>query len=138
MSHDKGIDLVAKRIGRHAYCVVQAKCYAVQNTVPYNDVTNFLADGNRAEIEDRILIMSTNKLNKKTSKEVIGGQEKQVTILDRDYFENKAKFDYPSHISELEKAKAKPPANPKKHQITAINDVEKAVRSLHILQSTLQ
>jgi len=72
--------------------------------------------------------MSTNKLNEKTSKEVISGQEKQVTILDRDYFENKAKFDYPSHISELGKAKAKPPATPRKHQITAINDVEKGLQ----------
>jgi len=127
-SHDKGIDLVAKYKGRDAYCAVQAKCYAAHNTVPYNEVTNFLADSNRAEIEDRILMMSTNKLNEKTSKEVISGQEKQVTILDRDYFENKAKFDYPSHISELGKAKAKPPASPRTHQITAINDVEKGLQ----------
>jgi predicted helicase len=127
-SHDKGIDLVAKYKGRDRYCAVQAKCYAAHNTVPYNEVTNFLADSSRAEIEDRILMMSTNKLNEKTSKEVISGQEKQVTILDRDYFENKAKFDYPSHISELGKAKAKPSATPRKHQITAINDVEKGLQ----------
>jgi superfamily II DNA or RNA helicase len=127
-SHDKGIDLVAKYKGRDTYCAIQAKCYAAHNTVPYNEVTNFLADSSRAEIEDRILMMSTNKLNEKTSKEVISGQEKQVTILDRDYFENKAKFDYPSHISELGKAKAKPPATPRKHQITAINDVEKGLQ----------
>jgi len=127
-SHDKGIDLVAKYKGRDRYCAIQAKCYAAHNTVPYNEVTNFLADSSRAEIEDRILMMSTNKLNEKTSKEVISGQEKQVTILDRDYFENKAKFDYPAHISELGKAKAKPPATPRKHQITAINDVEKGLQ----------
>jgi superfamily II DNA or RNA helicase len=127
-SHDKGIDLVAKYKGRNTYCAVQAKCYAAHNTVPYNEVTNFLADSSRTEIEDRILMMSTNKLNEKTSKEVISGQEKQVTILDRDYFENKVKFDYPSHISELGKAKAKPPATPRKHQITAINDVEKGLQ----------
>ena len=127
-SHDKGIDLVAKYKGRDTYCAIQAKCYAAHNTVPYNEVTNFLADSSRAEIEDRILMMSTNKLNEKTSKEVISGQEKQVTILDRNYFENKAKFDYPSHISELGKAKAKPPATPRKHQITAINDVEKGLQ----------
>ena len=127
-SHDKGIDLVAKYKGRDTYCAIQAKCYAAHNTVPYNEVTNFLADSSRAEIEDRILMMSTNKLNEKTSKEVISGQEKQVTILDRDYFENKVKFDYPSHISELGKSKAKPPATPRKHQITAINDVEKGLQ----------
>jgi superfamily II DNA or RNA helicase len=127
-SHDKGVDLVAKYKDRDTYCAIQAKCYAAHNTVPYNEVTNFLADSSRAEIEDRILMMSTNKLNEKTSKEVISGQEKQVTILDRDYFENKAKFDYPSHISELGKAKAKPPATPRKHQITAINDVEKGLQ----------
>ena len=127
-SQDKGIDLVAKYKGRDKYCAVQAKCYAAHNTVPYNEVTNFLADSSRTEIEDRILMMSTNKLNEKTSKEVISGQEKQVTILDREYFQNKAKFDYPSHISELGKAKAKPPATPRKHQITAINDVEKGLK----------
>ena len=127
-SHDKGIDLIAKYKGRDTYCAIQSKCYASHNTVPYNEVTNFLADSSRTEIEDRILMMSTNKLNEKTSKEVISGQEKQVTILDRDYFENKAKFDYPSHISELGKAKAKPPVTPRKHQITAINDVEKGLQ----------
>ena len=127
-SHDKGIDLIAKYKDRDTYCAIQAKCYAAHNTVPYNEVTNFLADSSRTEIEDRILMMSTNKLNEKTSKEVISGQEKQVTILDRDYFENKAKFDYPAHISELGKAKAKPPATPFDHQKAAINDVEKGLQ----------
>ena len=43
-SHDKGIDLIAKYKGRDTYCAIQAKCYAAHNTVPYDEVTNFLAD----------------------------------------------------------------------------------------------
>ena len=102
-SKDKGIDLIAKYKGRGKYCAIQTKCYAAHNTVPYSEVTNFLADSNRVEIEDRILMMSTDKLNEKTSKEVIAGQEKQVIIRDRQYFES-VNCDYPSHISELSKA----------------------------------
>ena len=49
-SHDKGIDLVAKYKGRDKYCAVQAKCYAAHNTVPYNEVTNFIAESSRTEI----------------------------------------------------------------------------------------
>ena len=56
MSHDKGIDLIAKYKGRNKYCAIQAKCYDEANSVPYNEVTNFLADSNRDLIEDRILI----------------------------------------------------------------------------------
>ena len=125
-SHDKGIDLIAKYNGRDTYCAIQAKCYAAHNTVPYDEVTNFLADSNRSEIEDRILMMSTNRLNEKTSKEVIQGQEKQVVIRDRHYFES-INFNYPSHISELSKASLKPKAEPRKHQVKAIADVEKGL-----------
>jgi len=102
-SQDKGIDLIAKYKGRDTYCAIQAKWYAAHNTVPYDEVTNFLADSSRSEIEDRILMMSTNRLNEKTCKEVIQGQEKQVVIRDRYYFES-INFNYPSHISELRKA----------------------------------
>jgi superfamily II DNA or RNA helicase len=126
-SKDKGVDLIAKYKGRDKYCAIQAKCYAAHNTVPYNEVTNFLADSNRAEIEDRILMMSTNKLNEKTSKEVIAGQEKQVIIRDRQYFES-VNYDYPSHISELSKATEKPKAKPRQHQLAAIDDVEKGLK----------
>ena len=106
-SQDKGIDLVAKYRGRDRYCAIQAKCYGANNTVPYSHVTNFLADSSRAEIEHRILMMSTNKLAERTSREVIAGQEKGVTVLDRNYFEHVAKFDYPEHISQLQKAVVK-------------------------------
>ena len=46
-SHDKGVDLIAKYKGRDKYCAIQAKCYAAHNVVPYNDITNFLADSNK-------------------------------------------------------------------------------------------
>ena len=126
-SQDKGVDLIAKYKGRDKYCAIQAKCYAAHNTVPYSEVTNFLADSNRVEIEDRILMMSTNKLSEKTSKEVIAGQEKQVIIRDRQYFES-VNYDYPSHISELSKAKEKPKVKPREHQRAAIDDVEKGLK----------
>ena len=84
---DKGVDLVAKYKGRNKFCAIQAKCYAADNTVPYGDVTNFLADSNRAEIEDRILMMSTDKLSERTSRETIKAQEKPVVNRDRHYVE---------------------------------------------------
>ena len=87
-TRDKGIDLIAKYKGREKYCAIQAKCRDAHDTVPYNEVTNFLADSNRELIEDRILMMSTNKLSETTSREIIQGQEKRVVIRDRHYFEN--------------------------------------------------
>ena len=125
-SHDKGVDLIAKYKGRDKYCAIQSKCYAAHNTVPYDEVTNFLADSNRVEIEDRILMMSTNRLNEKTSKEVIEGQEKQVIIRDRQYFES-LNYEYPANISELSKAKVKERAIPRPHQAIAIDNVEKGL-----------
>ena len=71
-------------------------------------------------------MMSTNKLNEKTSKEVIQGQEKQVVIRDRHYFES-LNYDYPAHISELSKAKLKERATPRSHQKIAIDEVEKGL-----------
>ena len=121
-SNDKGIDLIAKYAGREKYCAVQAKCYDAANTVPYGEVTNFLADSNRDLIEDRILMMSTNRLNEKTSKEVISGQEKPVTIRDRHYFEN-ISYEYPQHISDLRNAAPKVKPTPRPHQAIAIDNV---------------
>ena len=89
--------------------MLSAKCRG--DTVPYNEVTNFLADSNRELIEDRILMMSTNKLSETTSREVIQGQEKRVVIRDRHYFEN-IPFEYPSHISKIFEAKQKKKAEP--------------------------
>lgn len=60
---DKGIDLVAKYRGRDKFCAIQAKCYSAHNTVQYSEVSNFLADSNLPQIEDRILMMSTDRLN---------------------------------------------------------------------------
>ena len=70
-------------------------------------------------------MMSTNKLNEKTSKEVIEGQEKQVIIRDRQYFES-LNYEYPAHISELRKAKVKERAKPRPLNI-AIDNVEKGL-----------
>ena len=121
-TRDKGIDLIAKYKGREKYCAIQAKCRDAHDTVPYNEVTNFLADSNRELIEDRILMMSTNKLSETTSREVIQGQEKRVVIRDRHYFEN-IPFEYPSHISKIFEAKQKKKAEPRPHQRRAITDV---------------
>ena len=60
---DKGVDLIAKYKGRNKFCAIQAKCYAAHNQVSYED-GKFLADSNRVEIEDRILMMSTDRLVK--------------------------------------------------------------------------
>ena len=121
-TRDKGIDLIAKYKGREKYCAIQAKCRDAHDTVPYNEVTNFLADSNRELIEDRILMMSTNKLSETTSREIIQGQEKRVVIRDRHYFEN-IPFEYPSHISKIFEATQKKKAEPRPHQRRAITDV---------------
>ena len=101
---DKGVDLIAKYKGRNKFCAIQAKCYAAHNQVSYEDVAKFLADSNRAEIEDRILMMSTDRLSEDTSRETIEGQEKPIVIRDRNYFEN-IPYDFPKNISEIKNLK---------------------------------
>ena len=120
---DKGVDLIAKYKGRNKFCAIQAKCYAAHNQVSYEDVAKFLADSNRVEIEDRILMMSTDRLSEDTSRETIEGQEKPVVIRDRNYFEN-IPYDFPKNISEIKKAKPRvKKAKPRDHQRKAIDDV---------------
>ena len=120
---DKGVDLIAKYKGRNKFCAIQAKCYAAHNQVSYEDVAKFLADSNRAEIEDRILMMSTDRLSEDTSRETIEGQEKPIVIRDRNYFEN-IPYDFPKNISEIKKAKPRvKKAKPRDHQRKAIDDV---------------
>lgn len=73
---DCGIDLVfMDRNGEH--WAVQAKCYASEYEITKSDVDRFLSESNRKEIQHRLLISTTDRINA-NAKRVCEAQEKLV------------------------------------------------------------
>ena len=93
---------------------VQAKCYSPQYSITKEDVDTFLSESNRSEIDQRLLIASTDQLSP-NAKRVCDHQEKPVTpFLFSDF--KKSAFEYPGHVSNLNTAKPRDPPRPRLHQ----------------------
>lgn len=119
---DCGIDLVFKDKNNEVWAV-QAKCYDREYPVTKSDVDKFLSESNRALIQRRLLIATTDNLGPNARK-VCAHQEKPVTLFLYSDFEDSA-IDYPESISDLSRAKLKPKPKPREHQIEAIEKVAK-------------
>ena len=117
---DCGIDLVFKHKNGEVWAV-QAKCYNQKYSVSKKDMDTFLSESNRAVIQHRLLLTSTNGMGSNAQK-ACAGQEKPVTLYVLNDFEA-AQVEYPSHISELTSAKPKAKPVPDPHQTRAITDV---------------
>jgi len=117
---DCGIDLVFRHKNGEIWAV-QAKCYDNQYSITKKDVDTFLSESNRKDIDKRLLITSTDKVGK-NARQVCKAQDKLVTFYLNSDFENSA-IDYPESLSELVKAKPKPPPIPDPHQDEAIKAV---------------
>ncbi|MDA9159820.1 Helicase associated domain protein, partial [Rhodobacteraceae bacterium] len=117
---DCGIDLIFKHKNGELWAV-QAKCYDEKYSVSKADMDTFLAESNRAVIQHRLLLASTNGMSS-NGERACAGQEKPVTLYMLKDFEA-AQVEYPSHISDLASAKPKAKPTPDPHQIRAIDDV---------------
>lgn len=117
---DNGIDLIFKHKNGEMWAV-QAKCYDAKHRVSKPDMDSFLTESNRAVINHRLLLASTNIIGPNAQRACVG-QEKPVTLYLLKDFEA-AQVEYPSHISELTSAKTKAKPVPDPHQTRAITDV---------------
>jgi len=122
---DIGTDLIAEDYhGR--ICAIQAKFYREQSTIPKADIDSFLSDTNRAVIDYRLLVATTDGIGA-NALVTMRGQEKAVQSFTlKDFLEP---FDWPESLDALDKYSPRKPHNPRPHQLNAIEDVTSKIQS---------
>ena len=126
-SQDLGTDLVFHDKDDLVWAV-QAKCYSEHRSTTKGDMNTFLADTGRSEVDKRLWLQTTNKIEAKAEK-TCKGQDKPVTFFNLNNFRD-AQIDYPTSFSELYKAKVKIKPKPEPHQIEAIKDVSSRLKTV--------
>ena len=92
---DLGTDLVV-RDNEGLIWAVQAKCYSEHRTTNKRDLNSFLADTGRKEVDKRLWIQTTNKLEARTEK-TIKGQDEPVTVFQLNDYRDAQRFDFNHH-----------------------------------------
>jgi superfamily II DNA or RNA helicase len=123
---DLGTDLVFKD-NEGLIWAVQAKCFGEHRTTTKGDMNSFLADTGRKEVDRRLWMQTTNKMEAKAEK-TLKGQDKPVTILNLNSFRD-APLEYPASFADLYQAKVKAKPTPDTHQIKAIEDATSGLKS---------
>ena len=123
---DLGTDLVF-RDNEGLIWAVQAKCYGEHRSTTKGDMNSFLADTGRREVDRRLWLQTTNKMEAKAEK-TLTGQDKPVTIFKLNDFRD-APLEYPSSYSDLYQAKVKTKPTPDTHQVEAIEDVTTGLKT---------
>jgi len=124
---DLGTDLVF-RDNEGLIWAVQAKCYGEHRTTTKGDMNSFLADTGRKEVDRRLWLQTTNKMEAKAEK-TLKGQDKPVTTFKLNDFRD-APLEYPNSYAGLYEAKVKAKPTPDIHQIEAIEAVQSKLKSL--------
>jgi superfamily II DNA or RNA helicase len=114
---DKGIDLIG-RTSDGRIVAIQAKNYAERYSITKHDVDTFLSESARAEIDERLLIATTDRVAP-TAIEVMEGQEKKVSRCLRTRLAD-ARLQWPVSPAELLSGGREPQKNPRPHQDEAI------------------
>ncbi len=124
-STDIGTDLIAE--DHHGkICAIQAKFYQETGTIPKTGIDSFLSDTNRAVVDYRLLIATTDRLSMNAIN-AIEGQEKPVQSFTlKDFLEP---FEWPESLESLNKYQPREPHQPRPHQIAAIDDVSAKIES---------
>ncbi|MDA7432316.1 DEAD/DEAH box helicase family protein [Synechococcus sp. AH-601-N23] len=127
---DCGIDLVIEdELGDHY--AVQSKCYALDSTLYWENITTFIGASSNPRYKGRILITSGRCLSENARKEIEKQNDfKPTTCLFADDF-RRSLVDYPSSWKDLsikEKAQ-KPKPSPDPHQDLAIEKVASGFQS---------
>ena len=123
---DLGTDLVF-RDNDGLIWAVQAKCYGEHRTTTKGDMNSFLADTGRKEVDRRLWMQTTNKMEAKADK-TLKGQDKPVTVFMLNDFRD-AQIEYPSSFADLHQAKVKDKPTPDPHQIKAIADATSGLKT---------
>ncbi|MDB4071343.1 Helicase associated domain protein [Amylibacter sp.] len=124
---DLGTDLVFRDKDGLIWAV-QSKCYSEHRATTKGDMNSFLADTGRKEVDRRLWLQTTNKMEAKADK-TLKGQDKPVTVFNLNDFRD-AQIDYPATYSELNQAKLKDKPTPDPHQVEAIEAVHTGLKTL--------
>jgi superfamily II DNA or RNA helicase len=118
---DRGIDLIAQTFSGEIHAV-QAKNYDETHSVTKRDVDTFLSESNRAVIDARLLIASTDKVAY-AARQVMADQEKRVgtCLLSRMH---ESPVQWPASITELAPA-ALSIAQPRDYQLIALDAIDR-------------
>jgi superfamily II DNA or RNA helicase len=122
---DAGIDLVAEDHDGLLWAI-QAKCYDPRYRVTKKDVNTFLAEAGRPLFAYRLLIATTNRVDKLANRTIQGqGSASFIGLSDLEA----AELNWPSSPARLTVTKPVKPKTPRPHQRAAINDVIKGFQS---------
>lgn len=117
---DAGIDLVAEDRQGHLWAI-QAKAYAPAYRVTKRDVNKFLAESGREMFTYRMLIATTNLIDR-IGERTIQDQEKRVTFFRLNDLQA-ANVDWPASPTALLPARPRKPVRPHDYQRDAIKNV---------------
>lgn len=118
---DAGIDLVAEDNEGRLWAV-QAKCYDQSYRVTKKDVNRFLAEAGRPIFDYRLLIATTNRMDKIAERTIRGqGTASVVNLADLEA----AELNWPTGPDRLTTARPIKRKKPRPHQREAISDVIK-------------
>ena len=123
---DCGIDLVFRDKSGKDWAV-QAKCVHPDREISKAEVDSFISESNDPRIHGRLLIATTDGIGR-NARQMINRQEKQVVCFLLDNF-RKAEVDFPTSAKALAKGKRKDPRKPRPHQVLAVRDVVKGLKS---------
>ena len=123
---DLGTDLVF-RDNEGLIWAVQAKCYGEHRFTTKGDMNSFLADTGRKEVDRRLWLQTTNRMEAKAEK-TLTGQDKPVTIFKLNDFRD-APLEYPASFAGLYQAKVKDKPEPDPHQKKAIDDATTGLKT---------
>jgi superfamily II DNA or RNA helicase len=122
---DIGTDLIAEDY-HGKICAVQAKFYKEQSTIPKSHIDSFLSDSNRAVIDYRLLIATTDGIGKNAEVTMKGQEKKVQSFTLKDFLEP---FDWPDSLEGLDYYVPRKPHKPRPHQAKAIEDVTSKLQS---------
>jgi predicted helicase len=117
---DCGVDLIFQHKNGETWAV-QAKCYSSNHDITKHDVDKFLSESNRAGIDKRLLIATTDRIGKNAI-QVCEAQEKTVVRFLLSDFE-RSELEYPANYNDLYSGKRKESPKPRPHQLEAITSV---------------
>ena len=117
---DAGIDLVAEDRNGDLWAI-QAKAYDPRYRVSKKDVDKFLSESGRKVIAYRMLIATTDLIDR-IGERTLQQQEKHSSFFRLNDLRSAA-VDWPKSPAHLKPAKLRKPAKPRPHQAAAIRDV---------------
>ena len=123
---DAGIDLVAEDRNGELWAI-QAKAYDPKYRVSKKDVDKFLAESGRKVFAYRMLIATTDLIDR-TGERTIQQQEKRSSFFRLNDL-RAAAVEWPASPAQLRPAKRRKPAVPRPHQKDAIRDVVKGFKT---------